>query len=29
MKLKAARSRSEELETVSDAAWPDAQEEME
>ncbi len=29
MKLKAARSRSEELETVSDAAWPDAQEEIE
>jgi hypothetical protein len=29
VKLKAARSRSEELETVSDAAWTDAQEEME
>jgi hypothetical protein len=29
VKLKAARSRSEELETVSDPAWTDAQEEME
>jgi len=29
MKLKAARSKSEELETVSDPAWPDEQQEME
>lgn len=29
VKLKAARSRSEELETVSDPAWTDAQEETE
>ena len=29
VKLKAARSRSEELEAVSDPAWTDAQAEME
>lgn len=29
LKLKGLRSRSEELEAVPDAAWPDAQEEME